>query len=348
MGWYRLQVTLTLQGPVLSRASSPGGYGIDAAMVRTSAGLPYLPGSLVKGCFRQAWEELDDVSPDQAREARILLGKETGSPEPRSEEMAVLPKRASIRFSDFVHQEAVHNGSRQRIRIDSQRGAVVKGALQTIETPFASGSPACFSGSIDFPSASGEEARRIQALVQTGLGWITSLGAEKGVGFGRLLRVAVSEAAPCALADQAEAHLRVEFGGEATEAGFILTPEAAFCIAKPRVARNLFESEESISGKVIKGCIAATWALRLNRDPSMPIGMAWDPQRPTLGKHFEVLRFTHGQPTAEDDPRRPVTHPLSLVTSPGGTVYDVALLTGPALVGQPLAAPAFSVDWKSA
>lgn len=47
---YRL--TLTVQGPVLTRATAIGGYGIDAPVARAADGAPMLAGSHVQGKLR--------------------------------------------------------------------------------------------------------------------------------------------------------------------------------------------------------------------------------------------------------------------------------------------------------
>lgn len=344
MGWHRLEVTLTLRGPILSRSSSPGGYGIDAIMVSNAGGQPYLPGTLVKGYLREAWLELAGLSEEFAAVVP-LLGRKTGNPDPEQDSEGIHPQRGILRFSDFVHYGDVAADQRHRIRIDPERGAVQKGALQTIETPFASGCRATFLGTIDFPSASDRNADRIRDQVDAGLRWITSLGAGKGIGFGRLLAVAVSDPSDLAFARASSA--AIEWAGSTIHVGFILTPEAPFCIAKRRVAHNLFESEESVPGNVIKGCLAATWALHLGRSPADSVREGFDPQRTVLSRHFAALRMTHAHSTALEQRVRPVVPPQSLVKTGESEYRDVALLPEPALLGAPLSAPAFQIDWKA-
>ncbi len=61
-------ITLKAQGPILTKSSSIGALGLDAVMARRDVRDPgdrrneepryYLPGRLVKGLLREAWQEL--------------------------------------------------------------------------------------------------------------------------------------------------------------------------------------------------------------------------------------------------------------------------------------------------
>ena len=65
-----LDMTLLVKGPVITRSSSIGDVGVDAPMAkRAIEGVEryYLPGRLVKGLLREAWQELGVVKPEYAR-----------------------------------------------------------------------------------------------------------------------------------------------------------------------------------------------------------------------------------------------------------------------------------------
>ena len=57
----RLDVKLTLVGPLFTQATNPGASGIDAVMARDRDGRPYLPYSLVRGKLRQSLEALQNA-----------------------------------------------------------------------------------------------------------------------------------------------------------------------------------------------------------------------------------------------------------------------------------------------
>jgi len=58
----RFKVDVTLVAPVLTMASGAIGMGLDAATLRDPMGRPALPGTLVKGNLRHAWEELARIT----------------------------------------------------------------------------------------------------------------------------------------------------------------------------------------------------------------------------------------------------------------------------------------------
>lgn len=250
----KLEVTLKLEGPILTKSSVPGRYGMDTSMALNYEGKYMIPGTLVKGRLRQAWKELRDLT-SFISEGEIvkLLGDESGN---RTNQRPVNPMRSIIKFSDFVSEK---QGSKtfHRIRIDEKKGTVAEGAILTMESPFASGEEVCFYGSIDFIAKDQQEADKNIDYIKKGLRWIPGLGSERSVGFGKLLDVAINpkiteiKTTPKSVESTQDRRL-----------GLVFIPKGPFCIAKRQINDNLYESEIFIPGGAIKGIIASTW-LRL-------------------------------------------------------------------------------------
>jgi len=107
----RLPLTLRVEGPVLTRSSSIGAPGVDAPMavgtvLNKSTGRVetryYLPGRLIKGLLREAWEELGTAPSSRYIEyVATWLGLES-APESPGDEASDIPRRGRLNFGDFV------------------------------------------------------------------------------------------------------------------------------------------------------------------------------------------------------------------------------------------------------
>ena len=97
-----LTVTLTLKGPILTQSTAAGSFGVDAPMARTSDGMHYLAGTLIKGRLRQSLNELYEAA-GGAFTVPIdrLFGSATGSL--ISVGSSVKASRGLLRFTDFIH-----------------------------------------------------------------------------------------------------------------------------------------------------------------------------------------------------------------------------------------------------
>lgn len=335
MNEHLLDVTLTVRGPVLTRSTAFGGYGVDAPVARGRHGRPILPGSLVKGKLREAWEELA-----AAEALAVPVDDWLGH---RNEEASWLPERGRTRISDF---EAAGGERRRRYRIqlDPETGAVAQQALQVVETPFAPGQEVAFTGSVGFVPRDDEERAAFERALGLGLRWIGSFGALRTVGFGRLLEVEISPAeAPQVTSAE---------GLTGDRAELVLTPRDPLLISRHQPVPNLHQGADQVPGGVLKGALASTWNESLGQAPDAPVSETTDPNRRELGRHFEAIRFTHAFPAPKAADRRPVTPPLSLVKVKLGEksgdeddpLFDVLHLDGPALIGG--RAPEFAIDWK--
>lgn len=350
----RLKVTLTIEGPVLTKSASIGDFGLDAVMAKTSGGKYCLPGTLVRGRLRQAWQELHDVINDDYKSLLGIekslndfstewLGRESGN---KNNKGQVSPQKVKLYFTDFILKKSDTDKCISRIKINEQLGSAKKGSLLIMEAPLAPGEEAEFTGTIDYIAKDEGEAKRVHKCVEIGLKWVPSFGGKKTIGFGRLLRISVAkEAAPPDI-----------YGREATGRDFLdilLAPSAPFCFARRQVKDNLFESDEVISGGAIKGAIADVWGAMINKRGS-EVDHNFDPDRKELSENFEKVRFTHAFPFLNETGNdrchyRPVVMPFSLVKvkdkqTGRGTIYDVAFQKEAVLING--RAPAFSMDWK--
>lgn len=377
LGERRVQVTLILRGPVLTRSTAAGAYGVDAPVARDGEGRPILPGTLVKGRLRESWEELSRVPGDPLGLGARLprwLGVGEGAAGGAS---AAGTRRGRLLISDFRADDG-DRVVRHRIQVDPELGAVRPHAFQTVETPFAAGEEVSFRGEVRFVPRDRAELDALTRCLEAGLRWIPAFGALRSVGFGRLVAAEVepvrAEEEPAPASGAAGTPPRDRASAEAAEdraADGVLelafTPEAPFCVSRPQPVENLFESAVVLPGATLKGALASSWRELLGLDPDGAVTDDLDPDRPELCGAFSRLRFTHAFPALRDDLRRPVTPPLSLVqtkaplassgegegeeepaASPWTGLRDVLLCSGPGLLRtvEGWRAPAFAPDWK--
>lgn len=331
----RIAISLTLNGPLLTRATEPGALGLDMAVARNGKGDAYLPGSLIAGALRQAWEELDSVAGNSATwfdpKLDCWLGRVPRHDTPLSKQLL---------FTDFFLQQTEAAKTRQavrnRIRIDPERRAVEPHHLVMVEAPFVSGECYLFMGELHFFCQDKEEGENIFRHVQVGIQWVAQIGGLRSVGFGRVVSAECSPPqyfpipAPVPAPEPLEIiPLRVK-------------PLQPFCIAGRTLAENIFVSKAIIPGGAILGSLATTWN-HLTGQQGKTVAELDDPDRKELQANFSKLRITHAFPGSEG--KRPVVAPLSLVRIKDSEKYfDVALLDRPCLInGKP---PDFAVDWK--
>ena len=310
-------------------------FAIDAPVARIAGGFgatPVIAGSHVAGKLRQAWEELSDYDP-AFKDALQWLGAEGLTPPaasaPAKAEFA--GRRRRLSFGDFEADGGGDPlGRRNRIAICETTGAASDGALLTMETPWPAGAEVTFRGTLRFSGAGDGEALIRQ--VRLGLNWMVQLGAERSVGFGRVLgaEVGVREHRPAAAAPSTDADGRI---------GFLLEFHDPFCIAEQTtqsIWKNTFRACDYVPGAVTRGVLANMLAA------------AGPDKFPCLESHFDKLRATHAfaaePPAAGDAVRRPVAVPLSLSVDGDKAFADAALSEPCSLLKDE--APAFAPNWK--
>lgn len=319
------KIRLIVQGPFIIQSSTPMDYGIDAALARDKNDKPYIPGTSIIGQLRKAWLELDDLGVEDFKpNIEDWLGKES-----------FLPKPKRLHIGDLVSKNTpAKRKTNYRIRIDSKRNSVEKGAYLVTECPFAPGEEIVFQGIARFISKNEDEVERLTRHLEIGLKWLSQVGAYRTVGFGKLIDVNI-ESIPTESIQSLE-----NLNTNLNTYDIIIKPESPFCITEDRIAKRLFKSSQAISGGVIIGALATMWTSLLSRQ-NATIDENLDAERPDLGRHFNKLHVTHAFPSSEKV--RPIQKPLSLVRA-NDTFYDVALCEGAGLIDG--YAPAFAVDWK--
>lgn len=327
-----LTITLCLRGPVITAATEAGSFGTDLPFARTGAGQFYLPATLVKGRLRESLEK--DLMPFMDVTERDLTDWFGQISTGVNDE----PQRGRLVFGDFLLNETTRqdrDAIRTRIEMDTERGAVKKGAHLVIEAPFRSGELCSFTGSVSIVCRD-EEFPRIQDVITKGLRWIPAFGGQKSVGFGQLVGVQVDTS-------QHRVPSEITARSACNALSMQIYPQAPFCIARPHVGDNLFESEDIIPGGAIKGCLADILNQVTGRALNNPVDQTIPPPWQDLGEWFSSIRFDHAFPTLRAKPNRPQRYPLSTVRANQKT-YDIALCPQPGLIAG--RAPIFFVDWK--
>jgi hypothetical protein len=328
-----LEIKLTLIAPFLTKSTDVGAFGLDYPLARNEDGKFFFPKKLIKGCLKQAWNEIANV-PNTFNSAEVekWLGKKSKF-ENEEDLTTVEPVRGKIYFSDFITNQTGDDSTTTRISIDNDRGAVDEGALLIIESPFEPQTEVGFDGKIIY-FAEDDDQQTIKNRILKGLKWITNLGALENINFGRLEKVAlVNEAS-----DDVKTNISLSTGENYLD--LIITPQEPFCISKRRTTANLFESEIFIPGGAIKGTLAETLKLIGSNETEFA----------ELRDNLHLIRFTHAFPSKNN--KRPQVVPLSFVkikSDKGETDFtkkykDVWEKKDAVLIHSE--APAFSVDWK--
>jgi hypothetical protein len=306
-------ICLTIKAPFLSQASTAGKVGIDASLLRNQAGIPYIPGSLVKGCLWESMIEIHDFLDITQDQIIALFGEES------EEHSYNHPTRGKLSFSDFILQDdkAVKQSEDSalnfRIKMDHQRGAVDNQALMIMEMPFKHGQELQFKGNLTL-----YEKKSLLDPLQTNLfkafQWIPALGSHRGIGFGEIIHVSMDhDVKTFTMPSLSESKQLAE------RYVFSFKPQAPFCVTGHMPVGNMFTSETIISGAVIKGTIAGSLNRLLDRNIDDPITENTLPEDWQLfGKYFHQLHMSHAFPVNRTDhsdidiTQRPQTIPLSI------------------------------------
>lgn len=337
----KLNIQITLRAPFLTQSSAPMDYGIDAALARNQEDKLYIPGTLLIGNLRWAWEELKTLGVKNFQpDIDDWLGYHASSYF-ETGETSFLPKPKRLFMNDLVltNRQEERNTS-YRIRLDPKRGSVEKGAYIVTEQPIAPGEDMIFAGSARFLAHNEQQADDLIRHLEIGLKWILHLGANRNIGFGEMVGVSVKKIENTQSKNASSENVLAE---DATAVyDLIIQPEAPFCISEHHInGENLFRSQDVIPGGVIKGTLASVWTTLLGRKQEASVDDKLDPNRPELCHYFEQLRITHAFPST--DSKRPLQRSLSVVKA-GEHFYDIALCQSAGLIHQE--APAFAVDWK--
>jgi len=336
------QLDILLAGPVLPGSSQAGNHGVDSPFFRDSQSRLAIPGTHLKGKVREAWNLLRPW--DHALVPTIQLEQDWfGAPTANAENetdsgtgTAFDPRRGRTKFPEsFSFSSPISNATlATRIRIDDDRGAAQDSMLLVEDRPFFPGQKIALSGPVQFWAKDEQEASGFKAFLQRGLLSILGLGGNQAIGFGRILKVDIQSLA----GPQTPQPIFSRAHGNAYP--IRLSTTDPICITAHRPVGNIFRSESTIPGSVIKGAIAA---LLGHLDSSKS-------KYPLLHQYLSLIRIRHARPAYPNQPATSIL-PASLVMA-GDAWFDAVLSPKAQLVNDPssgcLVAPAFSIDWKSA
>lgn len=313
-------LNLTFKGPLLTKSSAPGAYGVDAPFHANPAGELIFPGSLLKGRLRDGLRILHGLAPDAIPNPETWLGPES---------------QPSGRFNTRLHLSDGRvltpplDGRRTRVQIDPQRLAASENMLQVVAQPFPSGSTVDVAAELTF-HAHNESSADVARIVTKAFLFTGAAGGYTTVGFGEITGVSVvPAAAPTPALPAVDADILA----------LQLTTADLLCVTShAHPADNLFEATATIPGSALKGAIASLWCRLLQRSEGM-ISAETDASRKELAANFHLVRFSHAVPS--DNPGIiPVEIPLSLADSGA----DFALHASPPVTLTE--APKFQPDWK--
>jgi hypothetical protein len=323
---YRISVTLTLVAPIITQGLEGKLLGIDTAawqVEQDGQSYPALPASLIRGNLRHAWKRLIELAGDNFMSPTAItdwLGDES------RENTFNMPVRARLRSSDhWLANLATTPNMRYRIAIDPETGAVKRGAVQVIESPYPAGLRVNYTGWFEV-STDAAEAAEIRQKIMQGLQFVPALGAFKNVGFGQIETMVVSEPQAC---EPQKLNLP-----DSDSFGVVLQLDRPICFAKTHAGDNRFESESHIPGAALKGAL-------LNRITQLA---GDEPRWQMLRKWIDDVRFTHAFSALPDAQQRGIPVPFSLY-SDGKAIQDAALNPEQAISGSK--APVFQPDWKA-
>ncbi|MFZ4700730.1 MAG: RAMP superfamily CRISPR-associated protein, partial [Candidatus Methylumidiphilus sp.] len=254
-------LSIKLQAPIISQAVGAMAFGFDKAALREDAAC-VLPGSLIRGNLRHALQhfaELEVLDAKTAEELKKDIRRWFG-PDSKEDELPadMAPSRACLYFDYYWKAQDPGGGKtpRYRIQIDEDTGAVKSGHLVVIEAPYATGQEVEFTGKIIARLHDEAEDGKLQRWLGKAAAYLPAVGALKGVGFGKLVE---GKLKPWAESEQPSntnnAQATGTFTGK-TRIGLELELDRPFCIAQSHVPDgNLFTSEETIPGGVIKGAL---------------------------------------------------------------------------------------------
>lgn len=338
---FRWDLSVELRSPFLIPGPSVNATLSDARPARNAGDIPIIPGTLIRGLFRDALESVE------LRDALALFGAASGrdtadpgasgadSPADPAEARRVdnVPKRRSFDIPDLVADrpaQADRPAHFTRVALDSAgTGAAREGHLQFIELAAPLGCVVRFTGAItgvaEKPDALLDSFRKASRLIR-------AIGSNKSSGFGEVVKIELSPAEP-AVSPSAPA-LRSDAASGCRHIDIAFTLDRPFLVNAAHTTANEFKGAEVIPGAVLKGALAG-WIAGLGITPDQLA-------RTRVGHAFPV-------PDGKNEPA--AVPPLSLALCKDGTrslLLDRLLADD--LDGLPpdnWGPPIFATDWKS-
>jgi hypothetical protein len=321
---HRFRLTLSVEGPFLTHAAGAGRAGLDAACARDGEGRLYIPGTLILGKLRHA---LNDLARWTGDTQTVALLKRLGAE-------GFEDNRGQLHIGDLTAEN--HSPAEDeivRIRKEEETGTVARGAMFVIEAPIGPREEVVFKGELRILGGPKLDDALLSRLKKA-LHWIDQVGAERGVGFGRIRKMSLVQLDPenfiqkhPPIADQL--HLRLTF-------------HDPLMVGVRLATDNLFVSDIVVPGSALRGAFANM----MLAEKSLPLGrMVRDALKgDALADEFDSIHFSHFFPVARDErsPSRAQAIPHSWAVSDSGEWLDFSKGRDPA--DRRLS---FSPDWKS-
>lgn len=265
------KLRVILRSPFLIPGVSASATITDAVPALNAEGKPIIPGSLMRGLFRDAVETAFDAAKGNA-----LFGRKSGDEENGDYE----PHRRVLEFSDLVGDRCGNKPQFARVSIDPDTGAAKEGHLQFIELTAPPNCLTVFEGTVICSDAAAKDA---EAALNKAKKLIRAVGSHKSSGFGEVTEIILTPKA--AANPTAAAKIETDFHGW-VEARFEL--DRPFLVDSERSTANRFRGAEVIPGAVFKGALAralgddaAEWLAATHIGHAHPAPKGGDPY-PTL------------------------------------------------------------------
>lgn len=336
---FRWVLSIDLRSPFLIPGPSIDATLSDARPARDAGGDPIIPGTLIRGLFRDA---LDSVG---FHDALALFGAKSGpdksdrdasGPDAADDAAEVrkvdnVPIRRTLDIPDLLAEQpapADRPAHFTRVALDSAgTGAAREGHLQFIELAAPLGCVVRFTGTItgvaEKPDALLDSFRKASRLIR-------AIGSNKSSGFGEVVKIELSPAEPAVSPPAPAPAPDAAFGCRHIDIAFAL--DRPFLVNSAHTTANEFKGAEVIPGAVLKGALAG-WIAGLGITPDQ----------------LARTRVGHAFP-APDGERPTAVPPLSLALCKNGTrslLLDRLLADD--LDGLPpgnWGPPFFATDWK--
>lgn len=296
-----LDVSLTVASPFLFRGLAGRLFGLDAAALRDEEGRPIIPADQLRGCLRDAFEDLAAAGTGITGDDILdLFGRP--SPDERGAGAANVPARGGLLVSDLTAKglDASRPLETTRVEIDDDTGAVDEGKMQVLELAAPFGQDVAFEGTATLFVPVGEEALWERRLGQA-VALISSIGAVKTAGFGEVVAGAVKRR------QAARASVPAAAAGAPVRRRYRVTFDRPLLVDAEWVADNAMQGSAIVPGAVFKGALAQA--------------LIYAGEMPETGRFSESLAnlsIGHAFPEINDT-KEPglLPLPLSLVTVEG-------------------------------
>ncbi|MTW19050.1 hypothetical protein GJ689_22900 [Rhodoplanes serenus] len=348
-----LALSVTVASPFLFRGLGGKLVGLDAAALRDEEGHPIIPADQIRGCLRDAFEDLAAAGAGLgASDILDLFGRPSAAE--RTAGTPNEPLRGRLIVSDLVARGVDRSTQHEttRIEIEDDTGAVDEGKMQVLELVAPFGRAVTFEGTAILYVPVGEEEAWTTRL-RRALALVTAIGAAKSAGYGEVTATAVERVAATPVVIPA-APLAASIGP--VRRRYRVTFDRAILVDAEKIADNAVLGSVVLPGAVFKGALA-----------QVLIHAGEDPRTGAYRDSLAALSIGHAFPEAfrRDEASGALEPsgtpgllplPLSLVSADGEVFgdalrcpdgRDVLMRVDSRLGDRKCEAARFAGDWKS-